>query len=650
MSQNELKEEKPLSQKIKKYHGSKSLDGKKILSIDNLTKILMISIGHWDNISGPNVDRIWIASQNKIIKSPSNAKIIDDYNPKDSVATLPLEPKVNKEHEKNEETSSTQETERNPDFNDFSSCTPLEIAEHISRYTLEAEISESMLEQKPISSKKYDPLNILSSDSRERAFSRSNNYNSNSPGSAKLLSTSPTTPNSGKLVRDVSTPDSQKLNNNVQSNKRWIDNVDDVVQKLNIDYKLHSFEKANYYTMSGSFISCINDQEAKSVINIVFPKDTFELISLHHDTIIDRMNQLIVLYIYLHKKHLSKLHEHVKRISKNINELFTVEGLPPFQLENSLLSSHIYDEIPYELNESNSSDPKLSNERQMIENDEFLSCILTSHFQTNRRTIFMGENIKLINLYISTLSMFITQEERKKSVFANQNSEYIPDLILQGVLGKSIDDNAVIQSIYPSTLVDLNRGLVFQTHPYHEYKALRSEQQKFIIQNARKCSYKNNLWVSGAPLFQPVKISASCIRCMVKECKTLHEDLKVGFIHHSLKGLEYRSFVLIKYVEALVEERNKEQQNSNNSNSDYLGNNNLNTGNFSPPSNTPLIETFSTSIAKRIKLDLDLEDQSYSVLLGIAELIKPGIHRTLFGDDPSGQQLKWVCLYILIIF
>lgn len=50
------------------------------------------------------------------------------------------------------------------------------------------------------------------------------------------------------------------------------------------------------------------------------------------------------------------------------------------------------------------------------------------------------------------------------------------------------------------------------------------------------------------------------------------------------------------------------------------------------------------SLLKRIRHDLDLDDSCFNVLLGLAELLKPGIFRALFGD-PMSQEKKWIELF-----
>src|SRR5690348_9844800 len=84
----------------------------------------------------------------------------------------------------------------------------------------------------------------------------------------------------------------------------------------------------------------------------------------------------------------------------------------------------------------------------------------------------------------------MTPAERKRSSHVVKGRGYGPDLILQGIitvsffvdnasysnsLQTSLADEDVIQSLLPTTLVDLQQKVVKQTHPFHEYTVLRRE-------------------------------------------------------------------------------------------------------------------------------------------------------------------------------
>lgn len=43
---------------------------------------------------------------------------------------------------------------------------------------------------------------------------------------------------------------------------------------------------------------------------------------------------------------------------------------------------------------------------------EFLALILTSHFQTHQRTVILGEDLDMVNLFVSTLAVFLSPEDR----------------------------------------------------------------------------------------------------------------------------------------------------------------------------------------------------------------------------------------------
>ena len=76
--------------------------------------------------------------------------------------------------------------------------------------------------------------------------------------------------------------------------------------------------------------------------------------------------------------------------------------------------------------------------------------------------------------FINTLSLFLlVPEERERGTIVHGTRGYIPDLILQGVLftgsnSSIICDEDIIQSMWPSTVIDIDQLTVKQTHHFHE--------------------------------------------------------------------------------------------------------------------------------------------------------------------------------------
>ena len=76
------------------------------------------------------------------------------------------------------------------------------------------------------------------------------------------------------------------------------------------------------------------------------------------------------------------------------------------------------------------------------------------------------------------------------------------------IIKNSLSDEEVIQSLLPTTLVDLNTNMVKQTHPFHEYTGdfyltfrltlvvLRREYMNLEIEKLVSSKRKENLWTA----------------------------------------------------------------------------------------------------------------------------------------------------------
>lgn len=129
---------------------------------------------------------------------------------------------------------------------------------------------------------------------------------------------------------------------------------------------------------------------------------------------------------------------------------------------------------------------------------------------------------------------------------------YVADLCLQGVHGnhKLVRNSAYIQGQMPVTLVDLNRKIVTQTHPFHQFRLLRCEFHQAVLFKLLRLK-RSNLWTSQETLFQAVKEPSVLIRKIVLESFRLPEQLILPYITISLKNVMARTYTLVKYVEGL---------------------------------------------------------------------------------------------------
>jgi len=244
---------------------------------------------------------------------------------------------------------------------------------------------------------------------------------------------------------------------------------------------------------------------------------------------------------------------------------------------------------------------------------DFLAKAITSHMQTHGCTVITGNDEIVINKFVDTLSLLISGAEKKRSARVVPNRGYVPDLVLQGIVGPVISDERVIQSTLPTTLIDLQQMTIKQTHPFHEYAVLRREFLNMEIEKLVSMKSKDNLWTTQDGLFHPIKASAACVEKLLTETFRLPMELREGFIVQYLRLLSRRAVVMIKYVEAELEK-----------------------------AKSPNLEA---SIVKKIRSDLDLTAESdFAVLLGIAEKLSPGMYVALAGD-PASIEAKFVELF-----
>jgi len=245
---------------------------------------------------------------------------------------------------------------------------------------------------------------------------------------------------------------------------------------------------------------------------------------------------------------------------------------------------------------------------------ECLARAVTSHLQSHGCTVVLGDDTKLIDMFVDSLSLFLMNSvERQRSSHVIQGRGYTPDLILQGVVGGSLSDEEVIQSLLPTTLVDLNTNIVKQTHPFHEYTVLRREFMNLELEKILSSKRKDNLWTAQEGLFRIVKASAPVIDKILLDVFSLPTSLREEYIAESMRLLTRKAALLIKYVEAELEKGQ--------------------------------CANLEASIVKKIRFDLDIASEAdFSVLLGIAEKLEPGIYIALAGD-PASIEEKFVELF-----
>jgi len=180
----------------------------------------------------------------------------------------------------------------------------------------------------------------------------------------------------------------------------------------------------------------------------------------------------------------------------------------------------------------------------------FLTHILTSHFHTGC-TLVIGRDALKVQKWIDCISFFMLPKQKplaKTTIFKGINN-FVADLSLQGlVIEEKIDDfDFVFESIYPTTIVDLNEMQVRQTHPYNSYNVIRTEYLKQ--------PQDRNMWegTTNERLF--ICKNSRLIEDIVNNIFTFANNSlfeREGFIKQSIDSLIKKAVVLIKYFDSLL--------------------------------------------------------------------------------------------------
>lgn len=259
----------------------------------------------------------------------------------------------------------------------------------------------------------------------------------------------------------------------------------------------------------------------------------------------------------------------------NLNALYHA-SLPSVLLENTHFSTHM--------------DPL---------DQSFLARVLTSSLTTQGNTVVVGDEAKLVNLWISTLSVFLTTDEKKRSAYLGSESCYVPNLFLQGLCSGELAADEILQSRFPTTVVDITKRSVSQTAPFHKYALLRKD---WLTHNIEVLDGKSRTWTPTEPLFSVVKDHAPSALAIVAEVFAIPQSLREGYLVQSMRLYQRRAVTLIRYVVALRARGGGQGR-------------------------------LNKAWVKTMKADLDLGNVAeFNAVLGAAEKLNPGIWRTVKGD------------------
>eukprot|EP00008_Paramoeba_atlantica_P011355 CAMPEP_0201492412 /NCGR_PEP_ID=MMETSP0151_2-20130828/33002_1 /ASSEMBLY_ACC=CAM_ASM_000257 /TAXON_ID=200890 /ORGANISM="Paramoeba atlantica, Strain 621/1 / CCAP 1560/9" /LENGTH=515 /DNA_ID=CAMNT_0047879205 /DNA_START=27 /DNA_END=1575 /DNA_ORIENTATION=- len=90
---------------------------------------------------------------------------------------------------------------------------------------------------------------------------------------------------------------------------------------------------------------------------------------------------------------------------------------------------------------------------------EFLSQSMSCLMQTDGVTVVVGSDVETIDPFISTLSLLLNSDDRKRCSYACSGLKYAPDLFLQGLLLSNFEEDSIIESLFPTTIINVDSQL-----------------------------------------------------------------------------------------------------------------------------------------------------------------------------------------------
>jgi hypothetical protein len=256
-------------------------------------------------------------------------------------------------------------------------------------------------------------------------------------------------------------------------------------------------------------------------------------------------------------------------------------------------------------------------------------------------------DVARINMFISSLLVFLPPADLARSAFARPpsdvvermarafadsaqaipqpaRSQYVPNLMVQGIVDTSPSDagdgvglsrSAVLASLLPTTLILVDARVVRQAPPYAVYLRTRAEFDNAAIDRAVSGALSDGAPVAGTTgggtvggsgaddVFRSVTEVAPCVQRLLEDTLSLPFDLRLAYISMSMRLLTRKAVLLVKFVEASTRDGSA--------------------------------TTVPEHLVKRLRADLGARDAAdFSVLLGIAERLRPGSYHAL-GGDPS---------------
>ncbi|MDP2435718.1 MAG: hypothetical protein Q8P67_08250 [archaeon] len=186
---------------------------------------------------------------------------------------------------------------------------------------------------------------------------------------------------------------------------------------------------------------------------------------------------------------------------------------------------------------------------------EFLGRAVTSHLMTHRCTVVVGRNLDLVNQVISILGSFLKPKERARARFLlDRRTRYTPDLFLQGVVDEP-SERKLIQSMLPSSIVNVDQQSVQQTLLMYHYQRFRSKWMEkelcAFLANPGSKNPSDNL-ASSEKKTRTLLESAPSIIVLLQNLTLLPPHLHQGYIREWCRITTIKAFTLIRYVDECI--------------------------------------------------------------------------------------------------
>ncbi|KAL0477142.1 guanine nucleotide exchange protein [Acrasis kona] len=116
---------------------------------------------------------------------------------------------------------------------------------------------------------------------------------------------------------------------------------------------------------------------------------------------------------------------------------------------------------------------------------ELLSKAITSHLETHGYSVVIGTDQTLVNQWVNTLSLFLSPSERVLCKHARKDSEFTPEIFVQGLLYQQpyakdlwtrlVPISGVLSGRFPVTIVDLHSNTVRSFRKFNHFGGLKKE-------------------------------------------------------------------------------------------------------------------------------------------------------------------------------